>query len=155
MNNVRRLLALAALAGISMVAAGVASGATAPAMNRTEAAVLAAESLRFRAQVDRDVAALQLLLADDLSYTHSSGVRQNKGKYISDIASGNTVYKAVDASNQQVRIYGNTAVITGTVKVSVASAGVDRVAELLYTDVHVKRGGRWQLVAWQSTTKPR
>jgi hypothetical protein len=155
MNNVQRLLALATLAGMSIVAAGVASGATAPAMSRTEAAVIAAESLRFRAQVEKDVAALQSLLADDLGYTHSSGVRQNKGEYISDIASGKTVYKSVDASNQQVRIYGNTAVVTGTVKVSVTSAGVDRVAELLYTDVHVQRGGRWQLVAWQSTTKPR
>jgi ketosteroid isomerase-like protein len=122
-------------------------------MSRAEVAVLDAESHRFRAQVEKDVATLNALLADDVSYTHSSGVRQTKAEYIKDIESGNMVYKAIEPSDQKVRVYGNTAVITGAVRIAVSVAGTERAVELLYTDVHVKRDGRWQLVAWQSTTK--
>jgi ketosteroid isomerase-like protein len=153
MSDVKRLLALAMLTVLLEGTANVASSAATPVMSGAEAAVLDAESQRFRAQVEKDVATLNALLADDVSYTHSTGTRQTKAEYIKDIVSGNMVYKAIEPSNQKVRVYGNTAVITGTVKVSVSVAGTERAVALLYTDVHVKRGGRWQLVAWQSTTK--
>jgi Domain of unknown function (DUF4440) len=153
MSDFRRTLALAIFAVLSVTTTGAASSAATSVMSRTEAAVLDAESQRFRAQVEKDVATLNALLAEDVSYTHSSGVRQTKAEYIKDIESGNMVYKAIEPSDQKVRVYGNTAVITGAVRIAVSVAGTERAVELLYTDVHVKRGARWQLVAWQSTTK--
>jgi uncharacterized protein (TIGR02246 family) len=124
-------------------------------MNPAEQAVRAAETQRFEALVKQDLAALKRLMADDLTYTHSSGVRQTKAEYLQDIASGKLVYKATEASDQHVQVIGNAAIITGAAKVLVNTGGADRAIELLYTDVYVKRDSRWQLLAWQSITKPK
>jgi hypothetical protein len=141
-------------AAVVFSATSDAQGSAAGALNKTQLAVLDAESHRFRAQVERDAATLRLLMADEVSYTHSTGVRQDKTEYIADIETGKTIYRSIEASDQKVRLYGSTAIVTGTVKLSVTNAGVAREVSLAYTDIHVKRQGRWQLVAWQSTAAP-
>jgi uncharacterized protein (TIGR02246 family) len=129
--------------------------ASEPAASQAEQAVRAAESQRFEALVRQDVPALKRLLADDLTYTHSSGLRQTRDEYLQDIASGKMVYRAIEPGVQRVQVMGATAIITGAAKMLVNTGGADRALELLYTDVHVKRDGRWQLLAWQSTIKPK
>jgi len=65
-------------------------------------------------------------------------------------------YKAFDPGQPRVRIYGSTAVLTGTATVQVDSATIGPAPfQILYTDVYVRKGdGRWQAVAWQSTRPP-
>ena len=150
LKHLRFSMVVALLGAATLTAVASAAG-----MSQAEQAVRTAETQRFEALVKQDVAALKRLMADDLTYTHSSGVRQTKAEYLHDLASGKLVYRAAEANDLNVRIVGNAAVITGTAKVLVNTGGADRAIELLYTDVYVKRDGRWQLLAWQSTTKPR
>ncbi len=127
---------------------------TLPAWGATsaESAVLAAQSQRFRAQVDGNFAALEQLLADDLTYTHSSGLRQTKAEYLNGLRSGGTVYKRVEAGTSKVQINGPVAVVTGKASVSINIRGADSDADLIYTEVQVYRDGRWQLLTWHSNT---
>jgi ketosteroid isomerase-like protein len=45
-------------------------------------------------------------------------------------------------------------VVTGIARVQVLSGGQPVTFRMRYTDVYVKRGNRWQMVAWQATRMP-
>ena len=51
----------------------------------------------------------------------------------------------------KVRVYGDTAVTTGLAKVKGQSGGQDLSGTYRYMNVLVRRGGRWQSVAFQAT----
>ena len=65
------------------------------------------------------------------------------------LRSGKTKYETIDRGPATVRLYGDTAVMTGTAVVGLRGRA-DKLP-LRYTLVYAKRGGRWQMVAWQST----
>ncbi len=112
------------------------------------------ERRRFAAMVAQDIAALEPLLADDLTYGHSNGEFQNKSEFLETIRGGRLRYEAIGVQGLSVRHYGNVAIVTGQILIS-GRAGTEPVTlNLRYTDAHVKRDGRWQLVAWQSTRLP-
>ena len=119
-----------------------------------EAAVLKANADRFTAMQKADVAALEKLLGPELSYTHTSGVVQTKDQFIGDIKSGAIKYLSVDVSDTKVMIFGSTAVVTGGASVHIILNGNDMSFKLRYTNVHVNRGGAWQMVAWEATRLP-
>lgn len=133
---------------------------TAPANIRTsgdasaERAVRAAEDARFKAQTTNDFKALDELLADDLTYTHSSAAVDSKATYIESMRSGAVKYESIEPRDVQIRVYGTTAVITGAGRFKVTARGQALDNQLRYTDVWVLRNGRWQMVAWQSTRLP-
>ena len=53
--------------------------------------------------------------------------------------------------DMKVRVYGNTAVVTGTDTERGVYHGKDSSGKYLWTDVFVHRNGRWQAVSSQST----
>ncbi len=65
------------------------------------------------AMTKADGAALEKLLADELSYTHSNAQVQDKAAFISDIKSGKIKYLTVESTDQKARIFGNMAIVTG------------------------------------------
>jgi ketosteroid isomerase-like protein len=50
--------------------------------------------------------------------------------------------------------YGDTVIVNGKLDMKVESGGKLQQFQGIYTDVYVKRDGRWQLVRWQSTRLP-
>jgi hypothetical protein len=127
-----------------------ASTSVAVAMSADERAVSDAEKQRFDAQVKKDYAVLDRVLANDMVYTHSSGNTDGKQSYIQSIRDGKSKYDAIDVQEQKVRVYGNTAVINGVCAIKAINNGETINTRLRYTDVYVKNGGQWQMVAWQS-----
>ena len=109
---------------------------------------------RFAAMVKGDAAALDGLLADDLVYTHSSGKVDSKASFLDDIKGGQLHYKVIRPEDPKLTVYGDTAVTTGLAAFEVNNHGQELNMKLRYTDVWVKRGGKWQMVAWQSTRLP-
>jgi hypothetical protein len=63
-------------------------------------------------------------------------------------------YQQMTVLEQHFRMHGLIGIINGVVHVAVRMAGSDREFSLRYTDVYVRRSGRWQLLAWQSTRLP-
>jgi ketosteroid isomerase-like protein len=125
------------------------------AANRTiEAEVIAAEQSRVTALIQDDFAALDRLLSDDLTYTHSNALVDSKAQYIESLRSGRLKYKALDHEQQHVRVYGDTAVLTGLTRVYSIYQGQEGRPTLRFTIVYVKKSGRWQMAAWQSTRVP-
>jgi hypothetical protein len=120
------------------------------AQSGDEKAVMDAEKQRFDAQVSKDYAVLDKLLADDLIYAHSNGNTDGKQSYIQSIRDGKSNYVGLQPQEQKVRVYGNTAVVNGIVQVKMNNNNQPTEFKLRYTDVYVKKGGQWQMVAWQS-----
>jgi ketosteroid isomerase-like protein len=108
------------------------------------------EKRRYELMIKKDLAALREMLADDLVYTHSNGVTENKEQYLAGLASGKSVYYAVEPVETQVRLYGNMAILNGIANVDTEVNGQKTTLRLKYTDAYVKRNGKWQFVTWQS-----
>ena len=106
--------------------------------------------------VKGDRAALEKLLADDLTYIHSTALLESKEQFIKSVTSGNIDYVSIvpSESDAKVRVNGNTAVVNGVAAVNVIDTGKDRKIRIRYTTVYTNRGGAWLLQAWQSTVIP-
>jgi uncharacterized protein YciI len=112
------------------------------------------ETRRFKAMTDQDIAALDRILSDDLTYTHSNARVDTKAQYISSIRSGELKYLSILPSELKVRAYGNTAVVTGRAAMKLEIRGQAATMELRFTDTYVLQDGRWQMVTWESTRIP-
>ncbi len=103
------------------------------------------------AAMHADLAALDRILSDDLTYTHSSGETQSKAEFVADVRSGRLRYHSIEFENAKARLYGNTVVITSHVRIKVTAAGHDLNVHAAFLHVWVKKNGQWQLVAHQAT----
>jgi ketosteroid isomerase-like protein len=106
---------------------------------------------RMAAMAEKDVAALNRLLADDLIYTHSSARLDTKKSLIGAMESGSTVYTAIEPSEVVAQDLGDAVVLTGIAAISVNSGGNANSFRVRFTDVYANKGGQWQMVTWQST----
>jgi hypothetical protein len=118
----------------------------------TEQTVRQVEDRRIKALIDDDFATLEAVLADDLTYGHSNGVVDTKASYMETLRSGKTKYQTIERLPSVVRLYGDTAIITGTATVGLR--GQAAPFTIRYTLAYVMRDGQWRMVAWQSTRLP-
>jgi ketosteroid isomerase-like protein len=109
------------------------------------------ETQRFRAMERVDVAGLDRILSDDLIYTHANGLRQTKSELIGVLGSGDMKYESITTDDVRVRIFTETAVVTGRASIKIKAGGEKQSFTICYLDVYVKQDGRWQMVAWQSS----
>ncbi|MBI5917278.1 MAG: nuclear transport factor 2 family protein [Bacteroidetes bacterium] len=119
--------------------------------SKIQAKLESLERQRFEAMTTKNMAFLENVLSDDLAYTHSNGLFETKKEHVGSIQSGTLVYKSMKPEDLQIRVYGKFAVITGLVNVTGVLKEKDFAVRLRYTDFYVKKKGRWQLAAWQST----
>src|ERR1700680_2554875 len=75
----------------------------------------------------------------------------DKSQMVNAFKTGQTKLTSDEVSDMKVRVYGNTAVITGKVDVAGTMAGKDTKAKIMFTRVYVKKGGQWQSVAFKQT----
>ena len=109
------------------------------------------ERARFAAMVKADTVALDKLLAPELVYTHGDARRIDKAAFISDFKTGAFKYVTIDPKEINVHVYGDVAVVAGSAAMQIVNNGAPASIQIRYTNVHVKRNGAWQMVAWQAT----
>ena len=103
------------------------------------------------ALVQEDVSALERIFADEFVYTSTAGELINMGQQLEAIKSGDLKIEYGKSDEVRVRVYGNTAVMTGRFIAKGEYKGKVFEAPERYTAVWVMRQGRWQLVAEQGT----
>ena len=145
--NRRQIAAAAFLA----VGASALTSLPARAESADAAAVAEAVASLTKAMLAADKAKLESLVADQLSYGHSSGRLQDKADFIDVIVAKKTIYKSIELTNQTVAVVGNDAIVrhawasesgTGDGKWNVSKIGVLQVWQ--------KQGGSWKLLARQA-----
>lgn len=118
-----------------------------------EQAIRSLEDRRFQAMISADTATLKQLLAEDLVYTHSNTSVDTKESLIQSIETRRP-YQNVERTEERIRIYDSSAVVTGQAQISLSGASGRRILNARYIDVWVNGPGGWQMVAWQSTPIP-
>jgi ketosteroid isomerase-like protein len=101
-----------------------------------------------KAITEKDGAALERILADDLSWV-ARGDRLNKAQVIADVKSENLHFKSLTHEGLQIKIFGNTAVVTGHSTSILEYKGKLWSTPRLFTTVYMKLGDQWQMVAHQ------
>jgi len=143
---------------VAMMLAAGPTGTTPPAPAAAELTRLLDE---FLAGASRNDAAMhERFWAEDLIYTGSVGRRVGKADILKDVRSApppkagdpRTTFTAADVRIQQ---YGTTAIVAFRLVGTTEQEGKVEVANYLNTGTFLKRGGRWQVVAWQATRMPR
>ena len=132
-------------------AAGHRAGRAGGGQNNVERELRRLGEQWLQALARRDTVALDRILAEGVVITDASGKVHNKAQelarlrgYVHNIGYNNTV--------EDVRVYGEAAVVTGlhTVRVQTPRKRVDWI-EYRYTFVWMRSAGRWQVVAQQFT----
>ena len=112
------------------------------------------ETDRSAAIVKGDVATLEKQTSDDYTLVNMNGQMSDKSQMVNAFKTGQTKLTSDDLSDLKVRVYGNTAVITGKADVKGTLGGNDATGQIMFTRVYVKKDGRWQSVAYQQTRIP-
>ena len=116
--------------------------------------LLGFEARRCIAMMAADIGALDRLLSDDLTWTHSSARQDTKASFLAGLQAGGTRYLEIRRTDEQVRLHGEVAVVTGVAHMRASINGEERQLRNRYTNVWTKSGDGWQMIAWQSTAVP-
>jgi hypothetical protein len=113
------------------------------------------EQQRNEAILKGDTATLDKITSDDYTNTTAQGKVEKKADIMDGFKSGKIKFESRELSDVDVRVYGNTAVVTGKVTQKSTNNGTDTSGENLFTRVYVKHNGRWVSVANQATAIPK
>jgi len=113
--------------------------------------LLSVEVARYEAMIARDREALSRLLADDLIYVHSNGLRESKAAFIDAVENGDICYLGVETVETNIRDHGNWALLNGIVRMTVEIGGNRQSKSLHFTAVYRRIDRSWQLASWQTT----
>ncbi|MDQ3258061.1 MAG: SgcJ/EcaC family oxidoreductase, partial [Acidobacteriota bacterium] len=100
----------------------------------------------------RDAEAMDRIVADDFTITHVNGAVQTKTDIMKELQVSPDAARPTSkfsTDNVTSRVFGDTVILTGRVTQQMERGGQTRMMQMRYTDVYVKRKGRWQVVASQ------
>lgn len=98
--------------------------------------------------------ALDDITMEGLSYGHSSGVIENKTKFIDKLATGQSDFVSIDLSQQSITISGKTALVRHRLDARINDNGKAGEVHLLVLLVWQKSGGKWKMLARQAVKAP-
>ena len=120
-------------------------------LQQTEQELQALEQTWADAVKHRDLATIDRIQAEEYVFTDPAGRLWNKARALETVKSGCLTIDSFELSDVKVRLYDDIAVVTLRVVWNGQSNGVDISGPQRMTDVFVKRDGRWQCVASQTT----
>jgi ketosteroid isomerase-like protein len=98
----------------------------------------------------KDADTLNRILADDWVGQGPTGT-VTKAQALAELKSGESKLESITFGDMKVRVFEDTAVVAGTDDEKSSYKGKDTSGHYTWTDVFVKRQGKWQAVASQST----
>jgi ketosteroid isomerase-like protein len=103
------------------------------------------------ALISKDVGAADRIMAEEFTGIDFLGQTISKNETLAELEAGQSRNEFVELGDMDVRVYGDTAVVIGTDTEKSVYQGKNSNGSYAFTDVFVKRDGRWQAVASQST----
>ena len=116
-----------------------------------EEELLKLENEFARAVASNNADALDRLLADDWIIVEPDGSIIDKARFLEVIRSGALSHESMKSTDLKVRVYGNTAVVTGLTTSKGKFMGQDFTSCERATDIFVKQAERWQCIFTQLT----
>jgi uncharacterized protein (TIGR02246 family) len=129
----------------------LAFGQTAGPATSAEQEIKSLEEERNRAILNGDAAALERMTSDDYTFITLRGDLRTKSDIVKGFQSKSFKYDSRTISDLRVRVFGDTAVVTGRSTQKGTEGGKDYSGDYRFTRVYVKQNGRWITVALQAT----
>ena len=107
-----------------------------------------------RAIVARDAHRVSDLLADDWVLVSGAGKMKTKEEILAELARPEVEFQELDARDVMVRVWGDTAVVTGTLHQRYRLRGQQTELTLRYTDTWTRSGDSWRQVSVHTTRLP-
>jgi ketosteroid isomerase-like protein len=101
----------------------------------------------------KDRAALERIYADDYYCVHSNGAAMNKAAELAKNMSKENAWTDFVLDDVVVRVFGDVGILTGRLTLKGVARGFTPGARR-FTDIFIKRDGRWQLLNCQTTLVP-
>jgi ketosteroid isomerase-like protein len=125
----------------------------------TDEATVAALDTQYEAAVkENDAAMMDRILADDFAIVTGSGKTYTKADLLAEARSGHVHYERQDDTDQTVRVWGDTAVITAELSEKGTDDGKPFEKTVWFSDPYVRTPTGWKYVFGQSSLqcpKPR
>ncbi len=115
-------------------------------------AVAALEQRRIDALLASDINALDAIIDEQCTHIESNATSRTKATFLQDVVSRAFAFDLLEIEENHIRIFGETAVVTGTYSNSVRVQGKPNpMKHARHLRVYMHRGGSWKLVAHQAT----
>jgi Raf kinase inhibitor-like YbhB/YbcL family protein len=112
---------------------------------------IAALDTEYQLAVEKnDVATMDRILADDFMLITGAGKQFTKKDLLDEAKSGHIVYEHQRDTNQTVRVWGDTAVITALLSAKGTDEGKPFAYRVWFSDTYVRTPGGWRYVLGQS-----
>ena len=99
----------------------------------------------------KDIAFIEGVLADEFTATYDDGSRGDRARELTLLTEFNQQVQSAVQDGFTVRIFDDTAVVWFTLRLVGIRQGERAEVAFSYTDVWVRRDGRWQCVSTHST----
>jgi ketosteroid isomerase-like protein len=117
-----------------------------------DAIVVAALDTEYQAAVERhDAATMDRILADDFVLVTGKGTSFTKADLLREASSKRATYEHQEDSNQTVRIWGDTAVVTALLWAKGIRDGKPFEQRLWFSDTYVRTPTGWRYVFGQAS----
>jgi ketosteroid isomerase-like protein len=146
----RQLLKISACATLVIGSFGSSSVSTTQTTNVAQE-LIQIEHRLAKAVVERNLKIYDSLLAEDWTTIDLAGRVLSKSEVMQELSSKDREIEAASIDDIKVKELGDVAVVTGRTIATGSYKGQRSSVVLRFTDVFVKRGGRWQVVASQGT----
>jgi Domain of unknown function (DUF4440) len=138
-----------------MVLVALSQNPILPAPNSSDVSELSRLELAWnQAHVQGDAKVLDGLWADDLTVTVPRMPRFNKSQSLQIWRSGRMKFKNYDTSGVQIRLYGNSAVVTGRLRRTRVLGNRTIDDDWQFTKTYVRGPRGWQVVAFHASDAP-
>lgn len=116
--------------------------------------IIALENSWNQAELHNDAHAVDMLLADDFEMTVADGYTLNKAALLASVRDTSYRPEVLQSENMEVRMYGNTAVVTGSYLEKGKEKGKAFERRGRFTDTWINFSGEWRCVASHFSVKP-
>jgi signal transduction histidine kinase len=120
------------------------------AQSNEEKKVAANVEALHKAMIDPDKLMLDNLIANELSYGHSSGKMDTKTSFLESVITGVNDYKTIDITDQTITISGKVALVRHTFNAEIATNGKSSMTKLGILLIWQKQHHKWRLLARQA-----
>jgi ketosteroid isomerase-like protein len=144
------LLALCATSALLPAQTKMDTKAPAPSASAVSDELKQIENDWVAAQKAKDEAKLGAILADSWQGLNWEGKTMDKAKALADLKAPGNALDSIEMGPMKVRVFGNTAIVTGSDTEKSTDKGKDTSGKYVWTDVFVKQNGKWQAVASQN-----